>query len=159
MGGRSYVELAPGITYSNCMELTGWQQLLGRKHQAPTPVFIESLLCGGSLQQNSPSAKFRHLCPMTSFTQQQTAGQLGSRIGRVTPHTTVWFKHVWELYRQPAIIKPSVTSCLKDRWFVLQTLQKGPTALSSQHHAGGKNTVPMWKKVVCFSAGTLVSSF
>lgn len=48
MGGRSYVELAPGITHSNCGELTGWQQLLGRKHQAPTPVFMESLLTRAS---------------------------------------------------------------------------------------------------------------
>lgn len=74
------------------------------------------------------------------LSNKQTTHQLGSWNGRAIPDVNLWFKRVWELYRQPAIIKRSIVSCLTDSWSVLQTFQKGPTASSSQHHAEEKST-------------------
>lgn len=94
------------------------------------------------------------------LSNKQTTHQLGSWNERAIPGVNLWFKCVWDLYRQTAIIKQSITSCLKDKWSILQTFQKGPTSpSSSQHHAEKKSTVPVWGFLkFYFSAATLVLS-
>lgn len=82
----------------------------GGKLQAQIPVFTESSsyvppLWQVSATDNFTLAKFEHLYPTTAATNKPHTS-LEAEMEELYP---VWFKHVWELCRQPAIIKPRVS--------------------------------------------------